>query len=184
MPCPHHDIKIIQRSNHQSAVASAAYQSGERLFSEYDQKQKYYSHKSEIVHTEIMLPPHAPPAYADRNTLWNAAEAIEKQWNSQLARRIVLAIPREIPPEQHADLKLTQEFGQLDEKGNVAFTERGTFLFKDPADAPEYNTRRFELANVETEIDWKPAAVPEPQKIKPIHLEALEGFIRFGGDGA
>ena len=78
MPCPHHDIKIIQRSNHQSAVASAAYQSGERLFSEYDQKQKYYSHKSEIVHTEIMLPPHAPPAYADRNTLWNAAEAIEK----------------------------------------------------------------------------------------------------------
>lgn len=80
--------------------------------------------------------------------------------------------------------KLTQEFGQLDEKGNVAFTERGTFLFKDPADAPEYNTRRFELANVETEIDWKPAALPEPQKIKPIHLEALEGFIRFGGDGA
>ena len=104
MPCPHHDIKIIQRSNHQSAVASAAYQSGERLFSEYDQKQKYYSHKSEIVHTEIMLPPHAPPAYADRNTLWNAAEAIEKQWNSQLARRIVLAIPRGNPPEQHADL--------------------------------------------------------------------------------
>ena len=104
MPCPHHDIKIIQRSNHQSAVASAAYQSGERLFSEYDQKQKYYSHKSEIVHTEIMLPPHAPPEYADRNTLWNAAEAIEKQWNSQLARRFVLAIPRELPRSQYADL--------------------------------------------------------------------------------
>ena len=79
MPCPHFDVKIIQRSKRQSAVASAAYQSGERLFSEYDQKQKYYSHKSEIVHTEIMLPPHAPPEYADRNTLWNAAEAIEKQ---------------------------------------------------------------------------------------------------------
>src|SRR5699024_448109 len=88
----------------QSALASAVYQSGERLFSEYDQKQKYYSHKSEIVHTEIMLPPHAPSEYADRNTLWNAAEAVEKQWNSQLARRIVLAIPREIPRSQHADL--------------------------------------------------------------------------------
>ena len=103
-PCPHHDIRIVQRSSRQSAVASAAYQSGERLFSEYDQKQKYYSHKSEIVHTEIMLPPHAPPEYADRNTLWNSAEAIEKQWNSQLARRFVLAIPRELPPEQYADL--------------------------------------------------------------------------------
>lgn len=103
-PCPHFDVRIIQRSNRQSAVASAAYQSGERLFSEYDQKQKYYSHKSEIVHTEIMLPPHAPPEYADRNTLWNAAEAAEKQWNAQLARRIILAIPREIPPERQADL--------------------------------------------------------------------------------
>ncbi len=61
MPCPHHDIKIVQRSNHQSAVAAAAYQSGERLFSEYDQKQKYYAEKRGIVHTEIMLPPHAPP---------------------------------------------------------------------------------------------------------------------------
>ncbi len=93
-----------QRSNRQSAVAAAAYQSGERLFSEYDQKQKYYAEKRGIVHTEIMLPPHAPREYADRNNLWNAAEAVEKQWNSQLARRIVLAIPREIPPEQHADL--------------------------------------------------------------------------------
>ena len=104
MPCPHFDVKIVQRSNRQSAVAAAAYQSGERLFSEYDQKQKYYSEKRGIVHTEIMLPPHAPPEYADRNTLWNAAEAVEKQWNSQLARRIVLAIPREIPRSQHVDL--------------------------------------------------------------------------------
>ena len=104
MPCPHYDIRIVQRSENESAVAAAAYQSGEKLFSEYDQEQKYYSHKSEIVHKEIMLPPHAPPEYADRNTLWNAAEAVEKQWNSQLARRIILAIPRELSPEQHADL--------------------------------------------------------------------------------
>ena len=55
----------------------------------------------------------------DRNTLWNAAEAIEKQWNSQLARRIVLAIPREIPPEQHADL--------LDESGTFG-TKRKEIL--------------------------------------------------------
>ena len=51
-----------------------------------------------------MLPPHAPPEYADQNTLWNAAEAIEKQWKSQLARRLVLAIPRDIPTEQQANL--------------------------------------------------------------------------------
>ena len=92
MPCPHCKITIIKRSNNESAVSAAAYQSGEKLFSEYDQEQKYYPYKNEVTHKEILLPPHAPPEFADRNTLWNSAEAQEKQWNSQLARRFVLAI--------------------------------------------------------------------------------------------
>ena len=40
MPCPHNQISIVQRSNRQSAVAAAAYQSGEKLFCEYDQQVK------------------------------------------------------------------------------------------------------------------------------------------------
>ena len=104
MPCPHNEISIVQRSQQQSAVAAAAYQSGEKLFCEYDQQVKHYPEKRGIVHNEILLPANAPPEYADRNTLWNAAEAVEKQWNSQLARRWVLSIPREIPPDQYAAL--------------------------------------------------------------------------------
>ncbi len=77
MPCPHFNITIVQRSENQSAVSAAAYQSGEKLFSEYDQQQKYYPYKTEVIHREILLPPNAPPEYADRNTLWNAAEAQE-----------------------------------------------------------------------------------------------------------
>lgn len=69
MPCLHYDIKIVQRSNHQSTVASAAYQSGKWLFSEYDQKQKYYSHKSEIIYKKVLLPANAPPEYKDHNVL-------------------------------------------------------------------------------------------------------------------
>ncbi|CBL42899.1 MobA/MobL family [butyrate-producing bacterium SS3/4] len=110
MPCPHNQISIVQRSNRQSAVAAAAYQSGEKLFCEYDQEIKHYPEKRGIVHNEIMLPANAPQEYADRNTLWNAAEAVEKQWNSQLARRWVLTIPREIPPDQYA--VLVREFCQ------------------------------------------------------------------------
>ena len=104
MPCPHNEITIVQRSQRQSAVAAAAYQSGEKLFCEYDQQVKHYPEKRGIVHNEILLPANAPRSYADRNTLWNAAEAVEKQWNSQLARRWVLTIPREIPPDQYAVL--------------------------------------------------------------------------------
>ncbi len=105
MPCPHFRITITKRSRGQSAVAGAAYQSGERLFSEYDQKTKNYHYKKkEVAHAEILLPPNAPPEYADRDVLWNAAEAVEKQWNAQLARRIVLALPREVAAEQYPDM--------------------------------------------------------------------------------
>ena len=120
MPCPHNEITIVQRSQRQSAVAAAAYQSGEKLFCEYDQQVKHYPEKRGIVHNEILLPANAPRSYADRNTLWNAAEAVEKQWNSQLARRWVLTIPREIPPDQYA--VLVREFceQQFVSKGMIA----------------------------------------------------------------
>ncbi len=120
MPCPHNEISIVQRSQQQSAVAAAAYQSGEKLFCEYDQEVKHYPEKRGIVHNEILLPANAPQEYADRNTLWNAAEAVEKQWNSQLARRWVLTIPREIPSDQYA--VLVREFCQQQfvSKGMIA----------------------------------------------------------------
>ena len=69
MPCPHNEITIVQRSQRQSAVAAAAYQSGEKLFCEYDQQVKHYPEKRGIVHNEILLPANAPRSYADRNTL-------------------------------------------------------------------------------------------------------------------
>ena len=60
MPCPHNQISIVQRSNRQSAVAAAAYQSGEKLFCGYDQEVKHYPEKRGIVHNEILLPANAP----------------------------------------------------------------------------------------------------------------------------
>ena len=98
MPVPHMEIRIVQRSKGSSAVAGAAYQAGEKLFSEYDQKSKDHRRKQpEVLYTEIMFPANVPPEYADRATLWNAVEEVEKQWNSQLAIRFILALPREVP---------------------------------------------------------------------------------------
>ena len=50
------------------------------------------------------MPTNAPPEYADRATLWNSAEEVEKQWNSQLARRFVVALPREVPMEMYPQM--------------------------------------------------------------------------------
>lgn len=73
--CP---IKIIQRSKGRSAVAAAAYRSGTKIVNEWDGVTHDYTRKGGIVHAEIMLPAHAPPAFAERSTLWNSVEQVEK----------------------------------------------------------------------------------------------------------
>ena len=55
-----------------------------------------------------MLPSHASPDFQNRSALWNSVEKIEKSKNSQLAREIELAIPKELPPEQQ--IKLVREY--------------------------------------------------------------------------
>ena len=98
-------MSIRQRSKGQSAVAGAAYMSAEKLFCEYDQRTKNFCYKQkEIVAKGILLPPNAPREYTDRQTLWNAVEASEKQWNAQLARGIIMALPRELPADQYESL--------------------------------------------------------------------------------
>ena len=55
-----------------------------------------YTRKGGIVHTEIMLPSHAPPEFQDRSTLWNSVEEIEKSSTAQLAREIEVSLPVEL----------------------------------------------------------------------------------------
>ena len=151
--CPHFKITIVKRSQGQSAVAGAAYQSGERLFSEYDQKTKFYNKKKELVHSEIMLPPHAPPGYADRATLWNAVESVENQWNSQLARRIVLALPREVPKDQY--LPMLKEFckEQFVSKGMIA-----DFAIHDKGDGNPHAHILLTIRAMDEHGKWLPKA--------------------------
>ena len=119
--CPHFHVSIRQRSKGQSAVAGAAYQSGETLFSEYDQRTKNFRYKEkEIVAKGILLPPNAPPEYADRQTLWNAVEASEKQWNAQLSRGIIMALPRELPTDQYESLVRDYCMEQFVSRGMIA----------------------------------------------------------------
>lgn len=100
----HCSIKIISRGKGKSAVAAAAYRSGEKLVNEYDGAIHDYTRKGGIVHTEILLPDNAPPAFSDRSALWNAVERIEKAKNAQLAREIEIALPHELTREQGISL--------------------------------------------------------------------------------
>ncbi len=77
-------------------MAAAAYRSGEKLVNEWDGMTHDYTRKGGVVHTEIMLPAHAPLEFADRSTLWNSVEEIEKSSTAQLAREIEVALPIEL----------------------------------------------------------------------------------------
>lgn len=100
----HCSIKIISRGKGKSAVAAAAYRAGEKITNEFDGVTHDYTHKGGVVHTEVLLPDHAPAGFTDRAVLWNAVEKIEKAKNAQLAREIELALPAELTREQNISL--------------------------------------------------------------------------------
>lgn len=100
----HCSIKIISRGKGKSAVAAAAYRAGEKITNEFDGITHDYTRKGGVVHTEILLPDHAPAVFSDRAVLWNAVEKTEKAKNAQLAREIELALPAELTREQNISL--------------------------------------------------------------------------------
>ena len=67
-----------------------------------------------------MLPPHAPPSFSDRSTLWNSVEQTEKSNNSQLAREIELALPVELSREEQTRLVREYCSSQFVSKGMCA----------------------------------------------------------------
>ncbi len=95
----HCSIQIIGRSGGKSAVASAAYRSGEKLYDERTGLTHDFTKKRGVVFSEVSLPAHAQPEYADRNVLWNAVEKAERNSNAQLAREIEVALPKELSRE-------------------------------------------------------------------------------------
>ena len=88
-----------------------------------------YTRKGGIVHAEIMLPAHALPEFADRSTLWNSVEQIENARDSQLAREIEAALPRELSGEQQLALVRAYVKDNFVDKGmcaDFAIHDKGT----------------------------------------------------------
>ena len=79
----HLSVTQVQRNAGQSAIASAAYRAGERLYSERYGEDSDYTRKGGVICSDILLPPQAPPAYQDRQTLWNAVEEVERRQQEQ-----------------------------------------------------------------------------------------------------
>ena len=85
-------------------MASAAYRAGEKLHSEYYGEISDYTRKGGVICSEILLPPHAPPEYADRETLWNAVEKAERGKKAQLAYSFDIALQNEFSMQENIAL--------------------------------------------------------------------------------
>ena len=100
----HFHVGQVKRSAGQSVIESAAYRAGEQLYSERYGEYSDYIRKGGVVYTEILLPPHAPRVYADRQTLWNAVEAAERGKNAQLAYSFDIALQNEFTLDENIAL--------------------------------------------------------------------------------
>ncbi|MDO9223599.1 MAG: MobQ family relaxase [Caulobacter sp.] len=99
----HLRAKVIQRSNGQSAVKSASYRHGQRLYDERLGRAFSYK-KPDVAHSVIIAPDGAPEWVFRRGELWNRVEMAETRNNAQVAREIEISLPRELSPAQRIEL--------------------------------------------------------------------------------
>ena len=152
MPCPTGSFKIISRGKGQSCMASCAYYSGEKKYSEYECCWKYpHSSPTRVKRVEVMLPSNAPRAYADPQTLWNAVDAAETSVNAQTARSMLFALPRELTDEQN--LALVRDFCQREfvDKGMVC-----NFFYHDKGDGNPHVHIMLTLRAMDENGKWLP----------------------------
>ncbi|KRK99872.1 nickase [Companilactobacillus futsaii JCM 17355] len=93
-----------------SAVASASYRSGDKLFSDKEGNTYYYARdvKPEAF---ILTPKNAPDWAKDRQKLWNEVEKKDRKSNSRYAKEFNVALPVELSESEQKELltKYVQE---------------------------------------------------------------------------
>jgi len=106
----HMSFQNISAGKMRSAVASASYRSGEKLFS--DKEGKSYFYKRDVMPEAFILTPKNAPEWAkDRQQLWNEVEKKDRKANSRYAKEFNVALPIELSEQEQKDLltKYVQE---------------------------------------------------------------------------
>lgn len=104
----HLHVSMVSRSKGHNVIAKASYINASKMENRETGEVSDFSRKSDVIHTEISLPSHAPQEFKDSQTLWNSVIEVEKAKNAQLARRGDFALPKELSKEEN--LKLAREY--------------------------------------------------------------------------
>ncbi|WP_057738647.1 MobQ family relaxase [Liquorilactobacillus uvarum] len=115
----HMSFSNISAGKGRSAIASASYRSGEKLF---DQKEgrSYFYEREVLPETFILTPKNAPAWASNREKLWNEVEKKDRRANSRYAKEFNVALPVELSEDEQQALltKYVQE--NFVDKGMVA----------------------------------------------------------------
>ena len=115
------EAKIISRGSGHSAVAAAAYRTATKLQDERTHKIHDYSSRTKgVIGSVILRPENAPAWTAETASLWNCVERNEPRKDSQLAREILLSLPRELSSNEQWELAVGWAQSELVGKGMIA----------------------------------------------------------------
>ncbi len=106
----HMSFSNISARKGRSAIASAAYRSGEKLFDDKEGRHYFYA-RSVMPESFILTPKNAPAWASDREQLWNEVEKKDRKSNSRYAKEFNVALPVELSESEQKELltKYVQE---------------------------------------------------------------------------
>ncbi len=105
MDFTHLSITTVKRSKQQTSVARAAYQSGHRLVDGRTgdvHDYRYRRENGEISFSALVHPDGriwANPSPSQLESLWSHIEQVERRWNSQVGRSVIVALPHVLSEE-------------------------------------------------------------------------------------
>lgn len=104
----HCTIGNVSRGAGSSSCGSYAYISGEKVYDERRQETFDYSRKERILETGTINPDYAPEEYKDAKKLFNAIEKHETADNARTAKKIEVALPKELDLQEQK--KIVEDF--------------------------------------------------------------------------
>lgn len=100
----HMSISNVSRAKGSSSCASLAYIAASKVYEDRTHQTYSYGRKERVMKVATLLPDGAPTAYADAAQLFNAIEKYEQASNARTAKKIVVALPRELSLDESDEI--------------------------------------------------------------------------------
>ena len=100
----HMSISNVSRAKGSSSCASLAYIAASKVYEERTHQTYSYGRKERVMKVATLLPDGAPRAYANAAQLFNAIEKYEQASNARTAKKIVVALPRELSLDESDEI--------------------------------------------------------------------------------